>query len=277
MTIGQIEQPLYETPGDPGGGGGGAPAGGSAPSAPAEASTPIELNDDALIKVRGSDKPVKFGEHVKGFQAQFTKASQRAAQLERQLQERDARLKAFEQARQQAPQQGQQQNDVFAALRALPYLKGEDAVQLVEGIGQEIRQRDMILVAALKQMQQMKGVLDGLHNNYTQTSHDSKLKAWLGDWGYPPEAIEMAKTVYAAYEGDDLDSEFQTIFDQHWQLAEKLVEARRQAKIQQARKVPFVPGRGGDVKPSRPLDIKAASSSKDIADELFGLFGQSET
>lgn len=236
-----------------------------------------DVADDTLIRVKGSDKPVKFGEHVKGFQAQFTKASQRAAQLEKALRERDERLKAMEQARQAQPQQAGPQEDVYAALRALPYLKGEDAVQLVQEIGNEIRQRDMILVAALKQMQQMKGIVDGLHTNYAQTSHDAKLKAWLGDWGYPPEAFEMAKTVYAAYEGDDLDDEFQNIFNQHWGLAEKLVEARRQQKIAANRKVPFVPGRGGDVKPSKPLEIKQSASSRDVADELFGLFGSSET
>jgi hypothetical protein len=270
--------PLYDAPGDPSGGGPSAPLGTEpVQSTPSEPQA-VDLSDDSLIRVKGSDKPVKFSDHVKGFQAQFTKASQRAAALERALQERETRLKALEQAQQQAGQRGTAQSeDVFAALRALPYLKGEDAVGIVEGIGEQIRQRDMILVAALKQLQTMKGIVEGLNSNYTQTSHDAKLKGWLGDWGYPPEAFEMAKTVYAAYEGDDLDDEFQNIFNQHWSLAEKLVEARRQQKIAANRKPAFVPGRGGDIKPSKPLEMKATASSKDVADELFRAFAESET
>jgi hypothetical protein len=282
MTINMAGMtPLYEAPGDPSGGGtSNAPLGAEpVQSTPSEPQA-LELSDDSLIRVKGSDKPVKFSDHVKGFQSQFTKASQRAAQLEKALQERDARLKALEQAQQaSAANRGgtQSTEDVFAALRALPYLKGEDAVNIVEGIGEQIRQRDMILVAALKQLQQMKGIVDGLHSNYTQTSHDAKLKGWLSDWGYPQEAFEMAKTVYAAYEGDDLDDEFQNIFNQHWTLAEKLVEARRQQKVAQARKVPFIPGRGGDAKPSKPLEMKPTASSKDVAEELFRAFAENET
>lgn len=269
--------PLYDAPGEPSGGGS-APIGAEpVQSTPSEPQA-VDLSDDSLIRVKGSDKPVKFSEHVKGFQSQFTKASQRAAQLEKALRERDTRLKALEQAQNQAAQRGPASTeDVFASLRALPYLKGEDAVGIVEGIGEQIRQRDMILVAALRQLQAMKGVVDGLNSNYTQTSHDAKLKGWLGDWGYPPEAFEMAKTVYAAYEGDDLDDEFQNIFNQHWGLAEKLVEARRQQKVAANRKPAFVPGRGGDIKPSKPLEMKATASSKDVADELFRAFADSET
>jgi hypothetical protein len=276
------------TPADGGSGGGAfsasAPVGtvpaspAGTPTSPVSEPTPIDLDDNALIRIKGAKDPVKFGEHVKGLQAQMTKAAQRAAQFERQLQaEREARSRAEAAAQQRSNPAQAGGEDVFAALRALPYLKGEDAVQLVREIGEEIRQRDYVTLAALKKLNEIQGYVNELRTSSSESAHEAKLKSWLADWGYPTEAFDLAKTVYAAWEGEDLDSEFQNIFEQHWQLAEKVIDARRQAKLDSARKPRFVPGRGGDVKPSRPLDIKAEASSKQVADELFGLFGESAT
>jgi hypothetical protein len=276
--IGQVREPLMDAPDGASGGGpsAGQPAAPAAPAAHAAAPEPIELSDDALIKVRGSDKPVKFGEHVKGFQSQFTKASQEAARLRQALKEREDRIRQFEEA--QRKSQSQQGNeDVFAALRSLPYLKGEDAVQLVQEIGQEIRQRDMIMLAALRKIQELERVASGLHEVHSSGAFDAKINKWLTDGGYPLEAADLAKEIYLAYEGDDLDNEFPRIFEERWRQIEKVIEAQRQQKIRAARPQPFVPGRGGDVKPSRPLEIKPASSSRDVAEELFNLFGQTET
>src|SRR5690242_20616860 len=100
MTFWTLTTPFYspdDMGGSPGGDTGavvdsGTSGGGTAVAEP----TVYEVDDDTLIRPKGSDKPIKFSEHVKGFQANYTKAAQRAAQLERQLQEREQRLQQIE-------------------------------------------------------------------------------------------------------------------------------------------------------------------------------------
>jgi hypothetical protein len=231
---------------------------------------PIDLDDNALIRVKGSDKPVKFSDHVKGFQSQFTKASQKAAQLERALAEREEKIRQYEAAQQQAQRQPQgQAEDVYASLRQLPYLTGEDAVGVVESIGQQLRQRDMVLMGALKQMQEMQKRLGTLHESHSSQSFESKIQGFLQQGGYDSGYADLAREIYLAYEGDDLDSEFPQIFASRVEQIEKLIEAKRQAKINANRKQPFVPGKGGQTSPSKPLQLKANASAKEITEELW--------
>lgn len=283
--FGFISMPSYETPADGGGGGaapiGTEPSGGGTPT-PAEPSI-IDVDDNALIRVKGSEKPVKFGDHVKGFQSQFTKASQEAARLKSALQEREARIQQFERERQQAAQrqnEGQNQgqgNDMLAQLRELPYLSGEQAVGVVQAISQQIQQRDQILLGALKTIQKLQGVVGGLHESHSTSAFDGKINRWLTEGDYPPEIADWAKEVYLAYEGDDLDSQFPEILRSRWEQLNKVMEGRKAAQVAAARKSPFVPGRGGNANPSKPLEIKGDSSSRDLADQLFGMFAGSDT
>lgn len=241
-------------------------------SAQSEAPTPLDLSDDSLIRLKGSDKPVKFADHVRGFQSQATKAAQRAAALERQLQERDAKLRALEQAQRQ-PQQQASNEDIYGALRSLPYLTGEDAVGVVESIGQQIRQRDMVLLGALKQMQQMQQILGTLGDNYSSQTFESKIAGFIQQGGHDPGYTDFAKELYLAYEGDDLDYEFPQILANRIKQIEGINEAKRRAATQ-ARRQPFVPGKGGNVNPSKPLQIKPSATAKEVADELWATFGE---
>lgn len=245
-------------------------------SSPAAEPTPIELKDDSFIRVPGIEKPVKYSEHVKGFQAQFTKASQRAAALERELaSEREARQR-FEQERQRSQAQPGGEPDVFGALRELPYLSGEQAVEVVQGITQEIKKRDQVLVAALTRMQQMEQRLGGLYETHTNSAWESKINRVLTDTGYGPEAADIAKEIYLAYEGNDLDQEFPRIFTERMKQLESLFESRKRSALERARQMPFVPGRGGQAGPSSPLQLKGNESSRQIADMLWN-FERSET
>lgn len=254
------------------------PASSQSSAAVAEPSI-IDVDDNALIRIKGSDKPVKFGEHVRGFQSQWTKAAQKASQLEGQLRERDARLQEIQRQQEIQAQRGQQgqQPDVFEALRALPYLTGQDAASVVQSIGEQIRQRDMVLLGALKQLQAVQKMVGGLHESSSGAAFEAKIGRWLQSGGYPPEAADLAKEIYLAYEGDDLDEEFPRIFEERWNQVEKLVEARRQAKVREARPRPFIPGRGGDGKPSKPLELAPNASAADIADLLFPTLQGNET
>ena len=85
------------------------------------------------------------------------------------------------------------------------------------------------------------------------------------------------KVVYLAHEGDDLDSEFPAIFKDYWEDTNREIEEQRQAKVNGARKQPFIPGKGGNTGPSKPLTLKGNESSKDIADMLWNQFGGSDT
>lgn len=241
------------------------------PSAPVNEPTPIDITDDALIRIKGSDKPVKFADHVKGFQSQFTKASQRAALLEKQLLQERTRREELEKARQSQPQsQTASTEDIFASLRQLPYLTGEDAVGVVQSIGEQLRQRDMVLMGALKQMQSMQQVLQRINEGYSTQSFDQKINSFLSNGGYGPEYVEYAKELYLAYEPTDtLDDEFPQILSARLEQLEKLIEQKRVAKVEANRRPKFVPGRGGQAHPSKPLQIKADATSRDIADELW--------
>jgi hypothetical protein len=280
-----IPMPLLNMDGGGGmggdGGDAGAGSGGGSLETPAEPSV-IDIDDGAMIRIKGQDKPVKFGDHVKGFQSQFTKASQRAAELERKLQHESQLRQQFEQqarAAAQRQQGGGQQEDVFASLRQLPYLTGEDAVGVVQNIAQQIQQRDQVLMGALKKMQQLQQVVNGLHSSSSQSAFEGKIAKYLQEGGYDPAHYgDFAKELYVAYEGDDLDSEFPQILASRIEQLEKAFAAKNAAKVAANRKQPFVPGRGGSTHPSRPLEIKPNASSREIADLLFpGFSGQSDT
>lgn len=236
---------------------------------PSQDPQPIRLGSDALIQIEGQEKPVKFSDYTRGFQSQFTKASQRAAQLERELQaEREARQR-FEQAQRGQQPQNSPEQDLLAKLREKPYLSGEEAAEVVQSIVSQFGQRDKVLVAALQRMQEMNEKLGGLYQNHTQQSFSSKIDKWLTDSGYGPDAREIAQEIYLAYEGDDLDQEFPRIFTERMKQLEAMFEARKRAAVEKARRMPFVPGRGGQASPSQPLQFKGNESPAQIAEALW--------
>jgi hypothetical protein len=252
-----------------------APVGGD--SSPAEPSTPdvFDLTDaNRLIKVKGSDKPVKFGDHVRGFQSEFTKASQRAAQAERALQATQSRLQAMEQAQRQAASQQQRggRADAYEALRSLPYLSGQEAAAVVEQIESVQRERDGILLATLKELQRIKGTVSSLNQTHSSQAFEGKINRFVKDAGLPDAWIEPTKKLYLAYEGDDLDQDFPRILDEYVTEQRALFDGERQAKLDKARRVPFVPGRGGQTSPSKPLELKPNSTPADIIAELWPQF-----
>lgn len=242
--------------------------------------TVLDLDENALIRIKGQDKPIKFGEYGRNFQSQFTKASQKAAQLQRELQARDAKLAQLEQERQLAAQRPGQpggQDDIYSQLSSLPYLDGPTAVKVVQSIGQQMQQRDQILMGTLQKLKSLADVVERLNETHANTSFDSKIDKWLTENNWSPDLRDLAKEVYLAYTGDDLDIEFPRIFASRVEQMRKAFEAERQAAIRAAKPAPFIPGKGGKTGPSKPLDIKADASAKDIADQMWNLFQGSGT
>jgi uncharacterized protein YukE len=274
---------FYDAPdGGSGGGsdgGGGFESGGGTPSDPPAEPTVYDVNDDTLIRVPGRNEPVKFGEHFRGFQSQFTKASQRAAQLERELAARDARLAEVQRQQQQAQRQGNQpaQPSLADKLGQLPYLDGAAAAEMANSIYGEFKQRDQILVATLQELQKMRNVVNSLNQSHQGSAFEGKISKWVNDLGFPPEAVDLAKEIYLAYEGDDLDNEFPQILQNRWAQLEKLFAARQQAKIAAAKKPPFIPGRGGAAGPSKPLQLDPRLTAQQAADQIWDMFGEDQT
>jgi hypothetical protein len=121
----------------------------------------------------------------------------------------------------------------------------------------------------VQKLQQMDRTLSSLNESHTGSAFEGKVNRWIGDMGLPPEAAEAAKIFYLAHEGDDLDDQFPEMFRAHWESMQKLFEAQRNAKVQAARKAPFVPGRGGQAGPNRPLQLDPKLSARDTADKLW--------
>jgi hypothetical protein len=237
--------------------------------------TPIKLSPDSMVE--GPDgKPVKYSDylngHVRGFQAQATKASQRAAELERKLAESDAARQRYEAAQRQAtrPGAGNAQADPFAELRSLPYLSGEDAARVVGSIANEINVRDQVLIATLKQLQAIQKVVQPLYQTSATSAFDSKIAGWIKAGGYPEEYTDLAKELYLGYEpSDELDQEFPRILAERIQQVTSAHERLRKANADAARRLPFVPGRGGNAGPSKPLALKPSNSAAEDAAALW--------
>jgi hypothetical protein len=252
------------------------PAASSTPATPSEP-TVLDLSDDALVRVKGSDKPVKFSDYTRGFQAQATKANQERARIERELAARDERLRQLEQERQRYQQQQSQgpQADPYADLKQLPYLSGEDAAKVVQSLSQQFGQRDQIILGLAKELQKLQQSVGGLNQTHAQRTFESKIDRFLSDGGYGPELKDLATETYLAYEqSPDLDAEFPRILAERVEQLTKWISAQQRQKVEAARKPAFIPGRGGQAGPSKPLEVKPDSNARDLADQLFGMFAE---
>lgn len=240
---------------------------------PASEPQAIELKDDSLVRIPGVDKPVKWTDHVRGFQSQATKASQRAAELERKYNEAQQAIQRYEQQQRQAQAQQQpQQNpqgDFIGKLRSEPYLTGDMAAKVVENIITELNTRDQYTLAMLKEMKRLRDIVGGLNETSVMSGFDQKIGKWLDEGGYPKEYADLAKEIYLAYEGDDLDNEFPQIFKARVEQIEAAFEAKRRQAADAARKAPFVPGKGGTATPNKPLSLKVGNSAREDAEALW--------
>ena len=143
--------------------GGTAGAGGAAginnPTLGTGAGSVIELSDDSMVKLPGAKDPVRYGDHYKSFQSEFTKRAQEAAGLRKEVaaaKQREAdyqrRLQAGQANRQGQPQRVNKLQELAGQLKSLTYLNGEQAASVVDhvmneigGLTQELSRRDMAI------------------------------------------------------------------------------------------------------------------------------------
>ncbi len=246
-------------------------------SAVPDSPTVLDIPDDnTLVRVRGSDKPIKFGDYSRGFQSQATKAAQERARVERELATERQRVAEYEarlkQVSQQASGQHGNQPDVYSQLESLTYLDGPTAAKVVQSIAGQIQNRDRILLGLAQELQRLQKTVGGLNESHVQSGFSSKIDRYLSDGGYGPELKDFASELYLAYEpGPDLDAQFPSILAERVEALTKYVEAKRQASLNAARKSPFVPGRGGQAGPTRPLELDPKASARETADKLWDL------
>lgn len=259
----------------------------AAPVAAPAAPSPIELSDDTLVRIKGTDQPIKFSDHVRGFQRTSTQAAQRAAALEKRVAEFEKGLKARDEELQRyRTALGHERKpdptaELVNALTQKEYLTGQEAAQLVQHLMQQVqgtaRQFDPTHQAILQIAQQVKALQDGMkpfQEERTQGRFKEKISKFVKDSGLPDEALDLAQEVYLAYQGDDLDQEFPSILSKRWEQISKAVRAADRAKLQKSREAAFVPGKGGTGIASKPLS-NAFKSAKEIADSVWdGLSGE---
>lgn len=274
----------------PSGTGGAAPAAtgdpGSSPSPTPDSgqSSHIDVSDDSLVRLPGMKEPVKYGDYYRGLQGQLTKASQKAAALEReratyqqQLQERDTALQRYQQQSSQGQSSRQQQAaQVLDQLRAMPYLDGNAAAEVIAPILQQfqhvqgaLQQRDQAIMALYKRLQQQAQIVNGLHGRTSSSDFDAKISKWVGDSGYGPEFNDLAKEMYLAYmPGDDLDAEFPRMFQQRVEQIQGAIRAGDKRRAESARGM-NLPGRGGTASPGKPLRSFKTAGAREIADGVW--------
>lgn len=263
--------------------GGGSAAGVNNPNL-GTAPTVVDISEDTMVRLPGAKDPVRYGDHYRGFQSEFTKRSQEAANLRKEIAAAKQREADYQRRLQQASQQGQGQQtrqsklqELAGQLKSLTYLNGEQAagvvdhvMQEISGLNQELSRRDMALALMYKEMKRMGSTLNTLHSNHTNAEFDSKISKFVKDAGIPEKAVGWAKKLYLAYEGDDLDTEFPKILKQEWEDIGGVFRQTEKERVAAARQTPFVPGRGGQGSPSKPLGQEwAKKSAREISDALW--------
>lgn len=266
--------------------GGGTGSGGVSDSQQTAAPTIYDLNDDTLVRVKGQGDPVKFSDLSRRQQADYTRKTQAAQNLHRQatterqqVQAERARLEtiAAQLAARQGGNQTNQSDPFLTDLGGREYIDGKTAVEIVRQlqenglapIANAIGQRDKVIQQLYNQLTSLTKHVQEMGGRFGQSDFDGKIQKWVAYGGYPPEAADLAKEVYLAYEGEDLDNEFPEIFARRWQQVENIFNARREAKVNAARQAPKLPGRGGNGSASKPIGLKGNESSKETADLLW--------
>lgn len=260
--------------------------------------TARDFSDDDLVRVPGQKDPVRYGDLYKRLQSDYTRKTQAAAKREAELAKREEATKSQESylknlaatllAKQNAGVSSQKEDNLLAKLEQLQYLDGKTAAQMLreiqsKGFGpivQAIQDRDTIIQQLHQRALQHEQLIRSLMGRHADTEFDGKIKRWLNEGGYPPEAIDLAKEIYTAYEGDDLDEEFPGIFQKRWNQIQTILRNQDKAKVEAAKKRPFqFPTKGGNGTASKPIGLKGNESPSEVADQLWEALsgGRSET
>jgi len=241
---------------------------------------PMDWDDNRQFRFKGQDKPITAKDYVRGFQSQMTKASQEAARLKKELQTRDDRIRQFEQVAggRGGDPNAQATEQFLGEITSAPFISGQMMGNILQDLQQGVRERDVVLGATLKKLAGIEKILNDLHGVNLQQGHETKLKSWLQQGGYPDEAFGLADIIYRGYEGENLDEEFPQIFASRWKEMQTAIARQAARERERARNLPFTPGKGGNTGPGKAQGLSGRETPKELAEIFFTRYGnQSET
>jgi DNA anti-recombination protein RmuC len=250
----------------------------------------MDLSDDTMVRIPGQDDPVKYGDLYKRLQADHTKKTTQAARARDQLARERQQLQTSHAQKEQQLQQlttqllamKNQQNgggtDYLTELEKQSVLDGKTAAQLMRAIqdqgfgsvAQAMEARDKMISQLGAQVQKMNAVVRKLASERTDTSFNSKISGWLKELDLDDKYSDLAKEIYLAYEGDDLDQEFPEILRTRMDQVRNLVRSVDKRRADEARGANFkFPGKGGQGSAARGVGLKGNESSSQVADRLW--------
>lgn len=256
---------------------GGSDAGdGSAATGAVATPDAIKLSNDSLIHPPGADKPVKYSDFFGGYvpKSEYTRATQRAAEADRQRQ-------ALEQQQRQAaaaPPQGQPPADPYASLEALPYLDGKQAAQVMRSIVGALQYRDQVIGLLHQKIQGLEQGFGSMQGRTREADAHSLFAEAQQKAGLPDneQVKELIQSEYLSHQGWETLTPQERV-DQLAQLVKVRVDALRswsrdadRKQADEARKARFVPGKGGQGLPSKPARGGGFKDPAQMADELWG-------
>lgn len=234
--------------------------------------TEIEVREDSVLKF--GDQKVPFSKY-RGIESEYTKATQERSKLQQELQQARQQAQQYEQQIRRGQQQPQR--DPAAAtlekLRSLPYLSGEEAAGVVEQIIASNRQQQSIAYMLAQRLAQLEQSMTGVRGQYANQNFSAKIAKIRDSQQIPERFQKRLEELYLAYEGDDLDEQFPAIAKEWYSDIQAAFKELQTQKIQESRRGPFVPGRGGQGSPSKPLEFSGAESVAEQADKAWKAFG----
>lgn len=263
----------------------------TAEQTPAGGSNVVDINDDTPIKgVPGFNEPVRYGDLYKRLQGDYTRKTQQIAkekqafeaERQRYQQEIQGERKRLEQMAQTVLQRQSsptnQTDPLFQKLSTAQYIDGPLMAEFITNLQQNglapivkaFQERDQITQNLYKEILELRKTVSQLHGRTQEQDFEGKINRWLTEGGYPQEAKDLAKEIYNAYEGEDLDSEFPQIFAARWSQLQNIMRAQDRKRVDEAKNLSRrLPGRGGNGAPSKPIGLKGHEKARDVASALW--------
>jgi hypothetical protein len=263
----------------------------TADQTPAGGSNAVDINDDTPIRgVPGFNEPVRYGDLYKRLQGDYTRKTQQVAkekqafeaERQRYQQEIKAERQRIEQMAQTVLQRQSsptnQTDPLFQKLSTAQYIDGPLMAEFITNLQQNglapivkaFQERDQITQNLYKEILELRKTVGQLHGRTQEQDFEGKINRWLTEGGYPQEAKDLAKEIYNAYEGEDLDNEFPTIFAARWSQLQNIMRAQDRKRVDDAKNLSRrLPGRGGAGAPSKPVGLKGHEKARDVASALW--------
>lgn len=283
------EEQSTNTPTPSGDGGGSnvtppsSPSGGGTTAPPTGPTGPLTLKDDQEVLFGEGGKPFKVSD-LRGLQSQFTKVSQARAELDRQLKaqrEDAARLQnALKVALGQAVQPPQ--SDPFADIKDRPFITGQQLAALMSQSQNQITSQlnpvGQVLQVMAQRLLALEGQFGTVAKDYSGRAHEQKIRGALSKIGLDPdEYFDEADIFYRAHEGDTLDEDFPSMFKEFVEKRTERQKRLKQQRMDQARQMPFVPGKGGFGSTKGDHGLTGKETPQELADKMWALMQGNDT